>query len=684
MNKKLDLVMQQKEIEYADLNLDIPNIDFDKLRHPFNTYTSAEQYRDILSLIRDPKNFYFTCKYVLNLDMAMFQLVILEELWQRPFPMLIGSRGMSKSFLLAVLSILRMLITQGSKVLITSASFRQAKFVFDYMETIWYNAPVLQDICGNAHNISHSTDLYKFTLGSSSTTAIPIGDGSKIRGLRATHILAEEFGSIPLEIFEVVIKGFGASASNPIENVKRIAKVKKMKEKGLWTKAHDEKMAETDKPNQIIISGTADYSFKHFAKYWLRYSSYIKSRGNVNKLTEILGEPPGKDFDWRDYSVIRIPLELVPEGMMDMKNIASSKGTFDKGRFEMEYHAIFSKDSNGFFPRSLVESCVCKEPIMVGNDKVQFTQKLHGDTDYKYIMSIDPASETDNFAISMIEMHHNHNRLVYVWTTNRSKAYERFVKKDTTDNNFYAYIARKIRSLMQSFRTEIICLDSQGGGIQVMEALHDIKTLEAGEVPIWPLRKDDPMNIAGAKDWGYDDEAGLHIIEMVSMSKADYVVEANHGLRKDLENKMLIFPMIDAVSLALAEVDDDATNRGYDTMQNVIIEIEETKQELATITHTTTQNGRDKWSTPEILLAGNKREKMRKDRYSSLMMGNAMARRFIKNTTIHYQDVPAGGFASEYRNIKHEGQAMYIGASWFTEPCNRSNIIGRGVSRQSR
>jgi len=36
--------------------------------------------------------------------------------------------------------------------------------------------------------------------------------------------------------------------------------------------------------NQAIISGTADYAFKSFAKYWQRYHDIIESKGNEQRL----------------------------------------------------------------------------------------------------------------------------------------------------------------------------------------------------------------------------------------------------------------------------------------------------------------------------------------------------------------------------------------------------------------
>ena len=77
---------------------------------------------------------------------------------------------------------------------------------------------------------------------------MPLGDGSKIRGQRANDIIADEFASIPREIFENVVAGFAAVSASPVENVRRMAAEKKAIELGKLTE--DEQQAhEEGKPN---------------------------------------------------------------------------------------------------------------------------------------------------------------------------------------------------------------------------------------------------------------------------------------------------------------------------------------------------------------------------------------------------------------------------------------------------
>ena len=81
---------------------------------------------------------------------------------------------------------------------------------------------------------------------------------------------------------------------------------------------------------------------------------------------------------------------------------------------------------------------------------------------------------------------------------------------------------------MKIFPCEQIAMDAQGGGIAVMEALHDPDKIKAGEIALWPT-------IDENKEKDTDGNPGLHIVEMIQFTKADWVVESNHGMRKDFE-----------------------------------------------------------------------------------------------------------------------------------------------------
>ena len=171
------------------------------------------------------------------------------------------------------------------------------------------------------------------------------------------------------------------------------------------------------------------------------------------------------------YSVIRMPYELLPKGFMDSDQVARSKATVHTGIYQMEYGACFTRDSQGFFKRSLVESCVVSDENSIldkSGNPIKFEAVLMGKKDRQYVFGVDPASEVDNFSIVILELHPDHRRIVHCWTTTRSDHKEKVKRGLSSETDFYAYCARKIRDLMKLFPCVHIAMDAQGGGVAVM------------------------------------------------------------------------------------------------------------------------------------------------------------------------------------------------------------------------
>jgi hypothetical protein len=231
---------------------------------------------------------------------------------------------------------------------------------------------------------------------------------------------------------------------------------------------------------------------------------------------------------------------------------------------------------------------------------------------------------------------------------------------------------------MKIFPCSRIVLDAQGGGVSIEEALHDPAKLEQGEHLIWPI-----INTDKSKDT--DDQSGLHLIELVQFAKADWTAQANHGLRKDLEDKVLLFPTFDNLTLGLAldqegkNILESDLNPIYDSLSECILEIEELKNELTTIVMTQTSTGpnaRDRWDTPEVKMPNGKRGRLRKDRYSALLMANMAARQ--QQRTL--QPVSYDLIGDNLRNVSNNNGQLYKGPEWFTSAVNED--IYTGIYRQ--
>jgi len=432
-------------------------------------------------------------------------------------------------------------------------------------------------------------------------------------------LISEEFASMNRQIFEEVMSGFLSVASSPVEQIKLNARHQTMKKYKIPIPKSDGN--KDFMQNQLILCGTAHYKINHFYHYFTKWHSIIESKKNPKILEGMFDDPnDAKNINPDDYCITRVPIELVTGGYMDMDQVNRIKVSTTKDVYLREYSAVFSNDSDGFFKNSLIESCTVTE-----DDPQRFSPALYGDISKKYVYGVDPAYQGDNFAIVILEINDDHRRIVHVWTTQSSDHKQRLKAGLIAEHDYYHFCMRKIRDLMKRFPCEYIAIDSQGGGKAVMEALTDITKIRPGEHVILPTIE------PGEKGKETDHMPGLHILKIINPNNA-WNAEANFLLKKDMEDKTIRFPISDAISYALAEYYDESIGEGkelYDTLDDCVYEIDELKKELTSIVVTETAGSKEKFDTPSIKAGINKKGKLKKDRYSALLMANYVARNIL-------------------------------------------------------
>lgn len=661
-NKILDTSWDWSSLDWLELQ-DVP----ERVYNPFLDYPIGgipdDPVEEMLGMLMNPDYLHFACKAMLNMELLPFQCLILEKMWNKRLPMVIASRGGGKSTLLSIYALLRMIFHPGCKVVIVGAAFRQSKNVHEYMVNIWDKAPILRDIAGPKGGPKRETDRCEFRIGDSVCYALPLGDGSKIRGLRANYILADEFASIPEEIFNVVVQGFGAVSAEPVDKVKDAALRERLKKEGLWNEQMETISKKKMGGNQIIYTGTAYYSFNHFYRYFDKWHRIISSKGDPAKLAAIFdGQDTEalKGFDWRDYCILRVPYTHLPEGLLDSGILAQAKATLHNSQFLMEYGAVFASDSDGFYKRSLIDTITTNKPVMTPSGKiVQFSAARYGDEKRTYVMGIDPAADADNAAITVLEQHDDHRRVVFCWTTNK----KRFQKlKDhmrssgmSMDLDYYRYIAKKIRDLMSVFNIEHIMMDKHGGGTAIAEALASKDTVTPQHpFPVFEIIDPDKPKMTDA-------EEGYHILELV-VPTTELNSEANHGMLKDMQDHALLFPMFDTVEMAKAVELDNINNIQFDTYEQLVEDIEELKNEMCTIEMSATSVlGQERFDTPEVKMDGQKKGRLRKDRYSALLYANYYSRNKDKDNGTVLQYKAVGGTRDTIGRSENKSENMYRG-----------------------
>ena len=169
---------------------------------------------------------------------------------------------------------------------------------------------------------------------------------------------------------------------------------------------------------------------------------------------------------------------------------------------------------------------------------------------------------------------------------------------------------------------------------------------------------------------------------MCQFANAEFTSNANHNMRKDMEDKVLLFPRFDPVTLEISAFSDAElaerleVSKLYDTLEDCVMEIEDLKDELCTIVMTRTGTGvnsRERWDTPETTNMEGKKMRMRKDRYSAMVMANFIARS-IHRAPAAVEYAVIGGFAHQISGRENESQNMYEGPEWFVNAMNNNHI----------
>ena len=453
---------------------------------------------------------------LLNIKLADIQKVVLRAMWNKNYVMSIMCRGSGKTFLNGVFACLKCMLYPGHRVGLLAPTFRQSKFMFDECDRLWKRSPIFQNatIKKPTHQSDNCYIEFKSVAGrpGSKIQAVPLGDGSKIRGSRFFSIICDEFPHIPEEIFNMVIRPMAATVADPMENVERIQREKELVEAGLVAESDldNKKVA-----NQILITSSGYFTFNHM--YDL-YSVYKKEMLAGNE----------------KYAVFRIPYDLLPEGFLDEDNITSARKEMSSLEFSMEYEAAFIPDTDGFYKASLLESCKDKE----------YSPQVAGTSGKSYILGVDPARSEDSFAIAVVEIN-NPARVVHALE----------YQKET-----FPKMATVLEDLCMAYNVQSIYMDAGGGGT----AIKDILAENHRSLPGGPIL--DP------EDEAHQQKTGRHILTMCNFG-TEFISDSNFAALRLLERREILFPVPPkADDPRAAEEESWATiTRMLQQMQTIII-----------------------------------------------------------------------------------------------------------------
>ena len=165
------------------------------------------------------ENITFTTNLISGVELFPFQHLAIKSMLETDYFLGIWSRGMSKSFSTAIYAFLDAIFNQGVQIGILAATFRQSKMIFEKIEDI-ARSPSAQFLSQCITKKSKKNDQWTLEIGESKIIALPLGDGSKLRGFRFHRIIIDEFLLMPEHIYNEVILPFLSVVQNPTEREK--------------------------------------------------------------------------------------------------------------------------------------------------------------------------------------------------------------------------------------------------------------------------------------------------------------------------------------------------------------------------------------------------------------------------------------------------------------------------------
>lgn len=557
---------------------------------------------------------------VLPYGLPWHQRLALKVAWEKPNVIQVWTRGGGKTWFDALYAVLSAMLFPNEKIGLFSASFRQAKFIWAELEKMYQNSPILQEFAIK-RPMAPPDKCYLHLKNGSIIDALPLGDGQKIRGARYFRIVGDEAAQIPDDVLDIVIRGMTATSKNAMEEVHKMRKQRELIEKGLLKEEDLIRSAS----NKTLLTSTAFFRFNHLWKRVCLFEQEIKNPDNVHLNPQVLVDNyEGTKIMWNDErALIMFDYKDPPEGFMNMESIKEAKLKMSEAKFKMEYCAYFPPDSEGFFRRSKIERA---------RDHEVFTVENSGDPAYNYVLGIDVARKSDNFAIAIGKIVENKLHLVRVITLN---------------SRSFSDMHDCIRDVLRDFNVVHICMDTGGGGTTLQDMLEDDRLVPAGQKPIF-----DSIN-----DKDKEDMQGLHILDMVKFSD-DSIPKMAHNMQAFLDHRRLLLPCVPARYYKLTDNMSEERKRvvgdKIEELEEEYREINEFVEETTAIIASSTRTGKMHLGLPGEIVGNNAKKEIedglrppRKDRWTAGMLCCWAFHRHENLDKYLVVDEPAYGFAAK-------------------------------------
>lgn len=557
----------------------------------------------------------FATQLLMGIKLYPVQDMMIRAMFEKDFGLFVLSRGFSKTYSSAIFAALYAIFNPGVKIGILAPTFRQSKFIFKHIEDFQNNpkGKFLRECMGK---ISKSADAWEMNIGQSKITALPLGDGGRIRGYRFNLILIDEGLLLSEQVFNEVIRPFLNVYLDPQKRREYKIATDQLLAAGEVSQEDVDALAF---PNQkLIVLSSASYTFEYLYKVLQDYESKILS---VPREGEVK-----KEEDNISHVIFQLSYKVAPDGLLSQQNIKEGRAQMSAAQFDREYNARFTDGSDSFFsPKKMRDATLVPG---TGNGT-----RIFGDKKKEYILAIDPNysdSETsDHFAMCVVELQDDGTcQMVHGYALSKSNLTAR---------------AKYVKYLLSYFNIVYIIVDNAGGD-KFIKDINEMEPFMSDKIELKFIEEDfdnddynESLKIAKAS---YN--KSVHKICHARNFSSDWIRFANEHLQYCIEHKKILFssellaeaemdsqkeahiPIID-IEFTNKEADyslEDTKQKLVDFIEHQSFMIQLTKTECGYIEVSTSPNGKQTFDLPTNLKRLTTPDRPRKDSYSALLLAN--------------------------------------------------------------
>ncbi len=388
-------------------------------------------------------------KDYLNINLKLFQKILLYAMMHNNYFMYIAARGQGKTWLTALFCVVRCILFPKTKICIASATRTQGNEVL---------SKIVDDFCKNYGwgSVNLNNEISYKTVGVNKAV-IEFRNGSWIkvvtasdsaRGSRANILIVDEFRMVDLNTINTVLKRFLSAPRQPnyLNNPKYSHLLERNKEiymSSAWMKSH--------------------WSFEKAKAY------------TVNSLD-----------DKKKYFICGLPYQIsIMEGLLSKEQIEDemSEADFDETKFSMEMETLWFGDTEGaFFSFEDISRCrrlqTAMYPPNVSNGRrdLRIPDLVNNE---RRILSVDVAlmasKKNKNDASSII--------INSAMPTNSNNYTANIIYMENHEGLNTDELALIVRRLFAQYKCTDLVIDTNGVGLGVYDCLiQDILDHETGEL----------------------------------------------------------------------------------------------------------------------------------------------------------------------------------------------------------